>query len=194
MVFDAAINLLGEFGFFRVVLPFLLIFALFYAVLLKTGILGQAEQARVRTIASIIAFVAAFLVIAYTPVVDALATLIPQASFLLVIAMLFLMLLAFIVPKWEDKIGKSKLYWGAAAVILFVIFLAMVGVSVGDQVPILGTFAKLMMGQIPLELTTETINLLIAFAVIIGVPLFVMAMVAFSGRKKFTGIEMKPKS
>ena len=38
IIFDSAIDLLVQFGFFRVVLPFLLVFAITYGMLLKTKI------------------------------------------------------------------------------------------------------------------------------------------------------------
>lgn len=184
MVFEAVIQLLQDFGFFRVVLPFLLIFAVFYGILLKTKILGEPDEARTRTIASIIAFVVAFLVIAYTPVVDALATLLPQASFLLVVIMLFLMLLAFIVPKWETNLAENPWWWGIAAIVLIIIFLIIVGTSVGENVPVLHGFAQFMIGAIPVELTAEAINVLIGLAIVIGIPLLVIALIMIAGREK----------
>src|SRR3989344_5937535 len=41
---DNALGLLQQFGFFKVVLPFLLIWAIFYAILLKTKVLGEDNQ------------------------------------------------------------------------------------------------------------------------------------------------------
>src|SRR3989344_1004630 len=83
---DNVLNLLTAFGMFRVVLPFLLIFAILYGIILKTGLLGNISgadaQPQVKSIAAIISLATAFLVIGYSPVVEALATLIPQASFL----------------------------------------------------------------------------------------------------------------
>ena len=83
---------MSEFGFFRVVTPFLLIFALMYGILLHTKVLGDVtENAWVRNVAAIISLATAFLVISYTPVVDALSVLIPQASFLLVVVLFLIM-------------------------------------------------------------------------------------------------------
>jgi len=183
MVFEAVLDLLAEFGFFRVVLPFLLIFAIFYAVIYKTGILGKPGDPWTRNIAAIISLVAAFLVISYTPVVEALAVLIPHASFLLVVTMLFLMLLAFIVPKWEEKVEKASWWWILAAIVLFVIFLAIVGTSVGERVPALYAFAQFMMGEIPIELGPETTNMLIGLAIIIGIPILVIALIVLGAKK-----------
>ena len=97
---DNALILLQQFGFFRVILPFLLIWGIFYAILLKTKVLGDPAEQQVKNIAGVIATVAGFLFITYTPVVEAIAILLPQASFLLVVALLVLMTLAFIIPNW----------------------------------------------------------------------------------------------
>lgn len=181
MVFEAVLQLLADFGFFRVVLPFLLIFAIFYAVLLKTGVLGRPEEDPwTKGIAGVIAMVVAFFVISYTPVVDALATLLPQASFLLIVLMLFLMMMAFIVPDWGD-IAEKKWLVGLAAIVLIIIFLALVGASVGEDIPWLYGFAQAMTGAI--ELTPELVNLLIGFGIVIGVPILVMALIIWGAKK-----------
>lgn len=183
MVFEAIIQLLQDFGFFRVVLPFLLIFALFYALLNKTGVLGQPNDPWTRSVSTIIALVAAFLVIAYTPVVDALATLIPQASFLLVLIMLLLMIIAFIVPSWGKAIEEPKWWLWIPVFLLVLIFVAMAGYSVGPNIPWLYGLTQFFMGAIPVELTEDAMNMLIGFAVVIAIPLIVIAIIILGGKE-----------
>lgn len=175
-LFAAPMQLLANFGFFRVVLPFLLIFALIYGVIIKTKVLGEEKMAK--GVAAIIAMSVAFFVIIYTPVVNALAVLIPQASFLLVVVLMLLMMLAMIFPQFFDYF-KEKPSWilGVIALVFIVIFLGITGYAVGDSVPWLNTFSKLLMGAIPLELTPETINLLIGFGIILGIPIIILAIV-----------------
>ncbi len=183
MVFEAVLELLANFGFFRVVLPFLLIFALVYGVILKTKLLGEEKVAK--GIASIIALSMAFFVIAYTPVVDALATIIPQASFLLVIVLMLLMVVALAFPTAFDAFtGKPSWVLGIIGIIFVVIFLGITGYAVGDKIPALFSFSKFLMGAIPLELTPETINLLIGFGIIIGIPVIIMAIVMWPKGKE----------
>src|SRR3989344_34018 len=122
---DSVLSLLTDFGFFRVVLPFLLIFAIFYAIILKTGVLGKESDSWEKPTASIISLVAAFLVIAYSPVVNALTVLIPQASFLLVIALLVLMLFTFIGFQPTDMFGKPSKWMLVIVIPLIIIFVAM---------------------------------------------------------------------
>jgi len=190
MVFEAVIQLLQDFGFFRVVLPFLLVFALFYAVLLKTKILGDPDQPWTKNITAIISMVAAFLVIIYTPVVDALTTLIPQASFLLVIIMLLLMLVAFIVPSWGKAVEEPKWWLWIPIGVLVLIFIAIAGFSVGPEIPWLYGISQFFMGTF--DVGPDAMNLLIGFAVIIGIPLIIIAMIVMGGKGKgVKGIEFK---
>ncbi|MEM4713979.1 MAG: hypothetical protein QXQ79_00325 [Candidatus Nanoarchaeia archaeon] len=181
---ENVLNLLQQFGFFKVVLPFLLIFALVYAVILKTGILGDpATNAWVRPIASIIAFVAGFLVVAYTPVVEAIERVVPQAGFLLLVVLLLLMVLGMlgfpITEKFTGKLAPIALIIGLVVV---AIFLAIVGAAVGPQIPILYSFAQFMMGMIPIELTSEQIALLLAFLIIIGIPAIILAIIYYTSK------------
>ena len=96
---DNVITLLTQFGFFRVVLPFLLIFSLMYALLMKTGILGDAaNQGWVKGTVAIISMTVAFFVISSTPVVNLMMTFIPQASFMILAAFFLLVILMFVFP------------------------------------------------------------------------------------------------
>ncbi|MEK6808027.1 MAG: hypothetical protein AABX75_03280 [Nanoarchaeota archaeon] len=174
-------QLLQNFGFFKVVLPFLLIFAMFYAILLKTGVLGGEDKSWTKSTSAIVAMVAAFLVIAYTPVVDAMTTFIPQASFLLVIALLVLMLFAFLGFNTTDLYGKMNKWVLVIVIPLILIFLAMIGFSVGPGVPILYGLSQGLIGGVTLD--SETMSLLIGMAIVIGIPLVVVGAVIYSGKK-----------
>ena len=91
---ENVLNLLTAFGFFKVVLPFLLVYAIIYGVLLKTQVLGKSGDAWTKSTSAIVALATAFFVIGYSPVVKALAQVIPQAAFVLVVALLLLMLMS----------------------------------------------------------------------------------------------------
>ena len=161
---DKVIELLQNFGFFRVVLPFLLIFAIVYAILMKTKVLGDpSTQGFAKTASAIIALVIAFLVIVYTPVVNTLGTLLPQAGFILVVVVLILMVLAMFGITFEPQAGEKFPPWAAAiAIIVFILFLGVIGVAAVNPktgepyIPILNTFGQFLIGAIPFELTAET--------------------------------------
>jgi len=161
---DKVIALLQDFGFFRVVLPFLLVFAIVYAILIKTKVLGDPQtQGFAKSASAIIALVIGFLVIVYTPVVDTLGTLLPQAGFILVVVVLLLMVLAMFGIKFEPEAGEKFPPWAAAiAIIVFVIFLAAIGLAAVNPatgqpyIPILHTFGSFLLGAIPVDLPDET--------------------------------------
>jgi len=176
---DLVIQMLQNFGFFRVILPFLLIFAIVYAVLIKTGVLGDSKVAK--NAAAIVALVSAFLVIVYTPVVSALGTLLPQASFLIVVVVLLLMVLTLFGFKMET-LGQSNKYLLLIGIIVAVLFLAMVGAAVGSDIPVLYTFSQFLMGAVSVggEVSSDTIALIVGVIIILGIVGGVIYMVTKS--------------
>src|SRR3989344_469488 len=92
----SAINFFKDFGLFDVVLPFLLVFAIVFAILEKTKILGtekiKGEEYTKRNLNTIVAFVIGMFVIATNKIVTALNQALPNVVFLIVIIISFLML------------------------------------------------------------------------------------------------------
>jgi len=174
-------TLLDQFGFFRVVLPFLLIFSLFYAILMKTKVLGEPKDPWMKSVPAIISMAAAFFVISSTPVVNVLLALMPQASFMLVIA-LFLMMIITFVGGGDTLTGLTKNKWviGSIGIILIVVFLGIVG-SATPNIPILSGLAQALMGNLALpELTAEAVSTVIAILVIFGIPAIIIGLVITS--------------
>jgi hypothetical protein len=168
---DSVIVLLQQFGFFRVVLPFLLVFTIFYAVLIKTGIFGKPEDKWVKPAAGVVSLVVGFLVIAYTPVVSAIETVLPQAGFLLVMVILVLMVLGLIgfpvTEKFTDKMSAMAIIIG---IVVVLIFITLIGAAIGPSVPILYGISQFMLGFVPVDLpaiSEEAIALLVAAAVLL---------------------------
>ena len=195
--FDNTLGLLRDFGFFRVVLPFLLVWGITYAILIKTKVLGDSENPTTKNIAGIIAAVAGFFFISYTPVVEAISILLPQASFLLILALLVLMTLAFIIPDYDTK-SKNIPKWGVGILVFLVIlvFLGITGFAVGDNVPILKQISLGLSGQVDLPpLPEDAINQLLAIGIVLILPLLVIWFMV-GGSKKQTnsqGFEIRPR-
>jgi hypothetical protein len=166
--FDNVLALLQTFGFFRVVLPFLLVFAVIYAILMKTGVLGDKDKGSTKTISAIVGLVFGFFFIAYTPVVNAIAILLPQASFLLILVVLIMMVISLLGFKFEDTFGKPGAWMWGIAIIIILIFVAIAGFALGPSVPALYWFSQLAAGTIALDIPAETQAFLIALAIIIG--------------------------
>tara|TARA_Y100000310_G_C20678945_1_gene814739 strand:+ start:1201 stop:1770 length:570 start_codon:yes stop_codon:yes gene_type:complete len=91
---DNAIQFLRDFGLFDVVLPFLLVFTIIFAILEKTRILGvEKDGIPKKNLNSMVAFVFALLVVATNKIVTALNTALPNVVLLVVISISFLILI-----------------------------------------------------------------------------------------------------
>ena len=92
----SAINFLQDFGFFDVILPFLLVFTIVFGILEKTRIFGVEKINGVeypkKAINSMIAFVIGFFVVAAREVVQSLQVSLPQVILVLIVLVSFMML------------------------------------------------------------------------------------------------------
>ena len=170
-----SIELLEQFGFFQVMLPILLVFAIFYGVLLKTEMFGKNTDDKARQISSVVAFASAFFVVASTDVVDAINVLLPQASLLLVLAVLFLLMIQLFIPKYEFG-EKSKAPW-IVAVIILLIFLGILNNALELQIPLIHQATQAMLGQSAGSGTTldsETTSTLLGLLMVIGLPMVII--------------------
>ena len=96
-VLGDAVTLLQDFGFFDVILPFLLVFTIVFGILEKTKIFGTEEhggkQYTKKNINAMVAFVIAFFVLAAKEIVASLQQSLPMVSLILVAIICFLMLI-----------------------------------------------------------------------------------------------------
>lgn len=95
-IFRGMIDFLGKIGVYDIILPFLLVFTIVFAILEKTKILGVEKVGeRVVTkknINSMVAFVIAFLVIASTKLVAVINEVMANVVLLLILGVSFLLL------------------------------------------------------------------------------------------------------
>ena len=92
-----AIEFLQKFGLFDIILPFLLVFTLVFAILEKTKILGVEDTEKKtpkKNLNSMVAFVTALLVVATNKVVTTINAALPNIILLLVVSFAFLLLLS----------------------------------------------------------------------------------------------------
>lgn len=92
----SALDFLKDFGFFDVILPFLLVFTIVFAILEKTKIFGVEEidgkQYAKKNLNAMVAFVIGFFVVAARQVVESLQVSLPNVALVLIIAVSFMML------------------------------------------------------------------------------------------------------
>ncbi len=113
-----AVEFLKEFGFYDVVLPFLLVFTIVYAVLQKTKIFGAKEPTK--NINAMIAFVIALFFVATTNLVAGTKELLPNVVVLLITLMSFMMLVGFFYTDKEFSFENNK-FWKVFLTIIFFI-------------------------------------------------------------------------
>lgn len=118
-----AIQFFQKFGLFDVLLPFLLVFTIVFAILEKTMILGSEEKGKdkpKKNLNSMVAFVVAMLVVASNKVVTALQVALPNIILLIFIGVSFLMMIGTFATTGEfDLKAKHKGYYGALVAIMF---------------------------------------------------------------------------
>ncbi len=138
-----AIQFFQNFGLFDVVLPFLLIFTIVFAILEKTMILGSEGTSKEnrkpkKNLNSMVAFVIALLSVASNKVVTALQVALPNIVLLMVISISFLMLVGTFAATGEfDLSSKHKGYYatfvGAMLIGVILIFLYAVKLDSGES-------------------------------------------------------------
>lgn len=121
-----AIDFLNRFGFYDVVLPFLIIFTLVFAILEKTKILGMDEKTKKpkQNINAMVAFTVALFFIAIPKVVSALKLSLPYVAILLVVIMAYLMLVgAYASGDKEFNFENSRFWKGFLGILVFIALL-----------------------------------------------------------------------
>ena len=94
--FRGIIGFLDKIGVYDVILPFLLVFTIVFAILEKTKVLGldkiDGKEFTKKNLNSMVAFVISFLVIASTQLVSVINEVMANVVLLLILAVSFLML------------------------------------------------------------------------------------------------------
>lgn len=108
--FRGVIDFLGKLGVYDVILPFLLIFTIVFAILEKTKILGTEKvgdkEITKKNLNSMVALVVAFLVIASTKLVAVVNEVIANVVLLLILAICFLLLVGVFFGSKEFTLEK----------------------------------------------------------------------------------------
>ncbi len=138
---ENALQLLTDIGFFSVVLPFLLIFTIVFALLEKTKILGveKDKETPKRNLNALVAFSIALFVVVTQRVVAAITNSLPQVAFLLVVIISFLLVVGSFFKTGEFEFFEH--HKGLKYVITFVllvgillIFMGAIDTESGDSV------------------------------------------------------------
>ncbi len=136
-----AVGFLSAFGFFDVVLPFLLVFTVVFGVLEKTNFFGAGKK----NLNAMVAFSIGFLVVAATQITAAIQLSIPKVAFILIFFISFLLIVGTLVGPSTTGLDIWSLIKGytgswAVFVIIAVSLLAIFLSSVGWLDPIVSFF------------------------------------------------------
>lgn len=132
--FSAIIDKLVEIGFYNVLLPFILVYVIVFAILEKSGIFkksGNEDRSQTKSVNSVIAFVFGLFVVASIQTVIYIQSLITNIVFFIVFILCVLILLGLVLGEGYQKLFENKLLkWsvaGAVFVVALVILLNLVG-------------------------------------------------------------------
>jgi len=114
-----AIDFFRAFGFFDIVLPFLLVFTIVFAILEKTKILGEDKA----NLNAMVAFVVGLLFVGAIGLVSIINEALPNVALFLIVILSFLMLFGAFVGAEGIKFD-NLLYKGGALFVVFVAVLA----------------------------------------------------------------------
>ena len=116
------IEFFGDVGLYDVVLPFLLVFTIVFAILEKTRVLGEEmidnKKYSRKNLNTMAAFVIAFLVVASSQLVEIISTVSSQMVVLLMLAVLFLLLVGSFYKEGEFDMSKGWKFF--FAIIMFI--------------------------------------------------------------------------
>jgi uncharacterized membrane protein YozB (DUF420 family) len=127
--FRDVLSLGEEIGAFDILLPFLLVFTLAFAVLDKSKILGKMKQLNV-----VVSFVIALLFIRNQELVGLVNRFLPNVSIFMIIILMFLLLVGIFVGK-EHSGWTGNIMGLAFFVSLIFIIISLTSDSLGDPAP-----------------------------------------------------------
>ena len=126
--FREIIEFFDEIGLFEVVLPFLLVFTIVFAIFEKTKVLGTEEhdgkKYPKKNLNAITSFVMAFLVIASSELVEIITTVSSKVVVLLFLAILFLLLVGSFYREGEGVFLEGS--W--KTVFMVIMFVGIIGI------------------------------------------------------------------
>ena len=161
-----AVEFLTAFGFFDVVLPFLLVFTVTFGVLEKSNLFGKDKK----NLNAMLAFTVGFLVVAATQITQAIQLSIPKVAFMLIILISLLILVGSMMGKQKDEgldfFEKFANLKNRLVVIIIVVVVAVFFSSVGWLQPILDFFR--------VNIASPTLSGIIFLAVIGGIIYYII--------------------
>src|SRR3989344_9475933 len=174
-----AIEFFREFGLFDVVLPFILVFTIVFAILEKTRILGtlktkDAKDGEIpnKNLNSMVAFVVGLLVVATANVVRTINESLPNVVMLIVASVSFLLMIGVFLKTEElDFAGKHKYWYRMFMVIMFIFVIGIFLNSIYDASG--NSYLEIALFFLITEWSSAVVTSVVFLAVIIGTILYI---------------------
>lgn len=170
--FRGIIGFFNELGVYDIVLPFLLVFTIVFAVLEKTRILGTekigGQEYTKKNLNSVIAFVIAFLVIASTRLVAIINETLANVALLLILSICFLLLIGSFYKEGE-AVALERGWRKFFMIIMFVgiVLIALNAAKLSSGESILERAYNILVGNWSGNFTASVILLVILLAFIL---------------------------
>lgn len=166
----SGIQILEQMGAYRVLFPFLFIFAITYAVLIKTKVFGENKN-----IAGVLSLSVAAIFILYSQAVDFLNLLIPFVTLFLIFLLLVILVVTSIGMK-TDAISNALSRGGGVIILIFLIIITLAALSLvmntGEEVPP----EEDAMGGIVEVILSPTVLMIIVLFVIFSIAAYVITL------------------
>jgi hypothetical protein len=173
-VFRGTIEFFMRLGVYDVVLPFLLVFSIMFAVLEKTRVFGTEEvvgekdkKSTRKNINAMVAFVTAFLVIASSKMVGWINAALPRVFLLVMVAICFLLLIGVFFSEKEEVFFEKGPWRNFFIVLMFIgvvlIFMGVITVGDTDETWLEWTYDKVVN-----DFDDVAVNSIIMLIVVIG--------------------------
>lgn len=163
-----AVTILSNALFMDAILPFLLIFAVVFAILQKTKVLGEDKKA----IDAVVAFVVGLITIAFGNATNMITNLIPFLGVSIVVILIFLMLWGFVWTGKEPFEVPKGVRWAFGIAIAIAVFVAVLVVT-GNWDWFIGLFTG--------TTSSDFVGNIVLIAVVI---IAVAVVIGFGGKKE----------
>ena len=182
---ENAVVLLQDFGFFTVILPFVLVYALVFGLLNTVKLFGGDDESK--TVNQVIALSVGAFVITSTDAVNNIASIVPQAGFFLVVSVLLLMVLGLFGLKNEkdDLFNKGSRMKNFAILLLTLAFFLVIDMGVEGGIPIIRQLSQFLVGSSNI-VSGAAFESILALALVLGFPLAVIYMLGKSSSTSST--------
>jgi hypothetical protein len=128
--FRGVLNFFAELGIYDVILPFLLVFAIVYAILDKTRVLGSekvgSETYPRKSINAVVALSIGFFTVASAQLVQVITQVSSQVVILLLVLVLFMALIGTFIEQTDKGISLPKGIWQNGFMVVVLIAIVMI--------------------------------------------------------------------